>query len=309
MSEGTKVLDVIVAGELYTDLILSGFDFWPQPGQEAFAKKFHREVGGGAANTACGLAKLGSRAAVLGVVGDDGAWLVRRLESYGVATSAIGRDVTEPTAFTVAVSTPADRAFLTYAGANRAFPSALADATAGNRLAAARHVHLAFPPDLGTAAELFAAIRGNGCTLSLDVGWHEAWLSDPRLRSILPLLDLFFPNETEGRSITGESDAERMLRWFADAGVRRVALKLGADGAALLWDGHVRIGRGTAVKTVDTTGAGDSFNAGFLHCWLEGCAPEVCLRAGNLCGALSTEEYGGVAGMPDAARLKKLLEA
>jgi sugar/nucleoside kinase (ribokinase family) len=308
MPEAARAFDVIVAGELYTDLILSGFDFWPKPGQEAFARRFDREVGGGAAITACGLARLGSRAAVLGVVGEDGGWLIRQLERYGVATSEIGRDATEPTAFTVAVSTPEDRCFLTYLGANRAFPSALADAAACRRLAHARHVHLAFPPDLATAVDLFAAIRGNGCTISLDVGWHESWLADPRLPSILPLLDIFFPNQTEGRLITGETDPERILRWFADAGLARVALKLGARGAALHWDGRVRFAPALKVKTIDTTGAGDCFNAGFLHSWLKGDPPEVCLQAANICGAASTEAYGGVAGVPDAARLKELLK-
>ena len=97
-----------------------------------------------------------------------------------------------------------------------------------------------------------------------------------------------------------------MLRWFADAGLGRVALKLGARGAALLWDGQVEFSAGLGVKTVDTTGAGDCFNAGFLHSWLQGDQPEICLRAANICGALSTEAYGGVAGAPGAARLKEL---
>lgn len=302
-----RAFQAIVAGELFTDLIMSGFDFWPRPGQEAFAKEFHREVGGGAANTACGMARLGSRAAVLGVVGDDGDWLVQKFESRAVNTSLISRDSGLPTAFTVAVSTPEDRAFLTYAGANRSFPSAIADAAANGRLAQAAHVHLAFPPDLSTARDLVAAVRSNGCTVSLDVGWHEDWLSDPRLRETLPLLDLFFPNEMEARCITGETDPAAMLRWFAGVGLGRVAIKFGSRGAALLWDGATIFHEPPSVTPIDTTGAGDSFNAGFLHCWLRGDSPDVCLRAGNICGALSTQAYGGVAGVPDGAQLKAQL--
>ena len=300
--------EIIVAGELYADLILSGFDFWPRPGQEAFAKTFHREVGGGAANTACGMAKLGSRAAVLGVIGEDGDWLIERLRQNQVGTSQIIRDPSEPTAFTVAVSTPQERSFFTYLGANRGFPAALAQAAAANRLACARHVHLAFAPDLATAADLFAAIRRNGCTISLDVGWHEAWLRDPRMRDILPLLDGFFPNETEAHAITGEQDPESNLRWFQDAGVRRVALKLGGRGAALLWDGDIQFAAPLAVTPIDTTGAGDCFNAGLLHSWLRGDPPGVALKAANICGALSTEAYGGVAGVPDSQRLEQYLK-
>jgi len=75
-----KRVDAIVAGEIYVDLILSGFDFWPRPGAEAFASDYHREVGGGASIAACGLAKLGSRASLFGIVGSDsGAWVVATL--------------------------------------------------------------------------------------------------------------------------------------------------------------------------------------------------------------------------------------
>ena len=303
-----EALDIMVAGELYADLILSGFEFWPSPGQEAFAKTYHREVGGGAANTACGMAKLGSRAAVLGVIGADGDWLIDRLHQNGVDTAQIARDSSEPTAFTVAVSTPQERSFFTYLGANRGFPSALAEAAAANHLSRARHVHLAFAPDLDTAADLFAAIRRNGCTVSLDVGWHEPWLRDPRMRDILPLLDGFFPNETEAHAITGLQDPEENLRWFQEAGVRRVALKLGARGAALLWDGDIRFAAPLPVTPIDTTGAGDCFNAGLLHSWLRGDPPEVALNVANICGALSTEAYGGVAGVPDARRLEQCLK-
>ncbi len=304
-----KTLDAIIAGELYTDLILSGFDFWPQPGQEAFAREFHREVGGGAANTACAMAKLGSRVAVLGVVGEDGGWVVQQLSRSGVDASHITRDLEESTAFTVAISRPEDRSFLTYRGANRAFPDALAQAAVDKTLAQAAHVHLAFAPDLSTAADLLQAIRRNGCTVSLDVGWHEDWLRDARLRLILPLLDIFFPNHSEARCITGEMDADRILRWFEANGARRIALKLGERGAALLWDGEVWFDAPPSVEPVDTTGAGDAFDAGFLHSWLHGGAPRICLRTANICGALSTEAYGGSAGVPDGAQLMDLLKA
>ena len=307
MPDLAKTLDVIVAGELYTDLIMSGFEFWPQPGQEAFAKEFHREVGGGAANTASAMARLGARAAVLGVAGNDGDWLVHQLQGYAVETTFISRDSAEPTAFTVALSTPDDRSFLTYPGANRGFPAALAAAAAEDRLRPARHVHLAFPPDLASAPALLASIRANGCTVSLDVGWHERWLKDARVRDVLPLLDFFFPNEVESHALTGEREPEKILRWFAAAGLTRVALKLGPRGAALLWDGEIHSAAPPAVTPVDTTGAGDCFNAGFLHAWLRGDPPAACLCAGNICGALSTQAYGGVAGVPDRSQFDRLL--
>src|ERR1700722_2005600 len=150
-----KTLDVIVAGDLFVDLIMTGFAAWPRPGTEAFAQEFHRDVGGGTAISACGLAKLGSRTAVLGVIGtDNGDWLKQRLEHFGGDTSQIRSDDAEPTAITVAISTPEERSFLTYRGANRLFPVVFAEATAAGRLAATRHVHVTCAPDLAEAAGL-----------------------------------------------------------------------------------------------------------------------------------------------------------
>ena len=299
-------------GELYADLIMSGFEFWPLPGQESFANQFHREVGGGAANTACALARLGSRTAVFGIVGSDGDWLLQQLAGHAVDTSHITRDPTEPTAFTVAITTPEDRTFFTYSGANRGF--------SGRSLVPPPKI-ACHPPATFTwlflqprlQPKLLASLRARGCTVSLDVGWHEDWLRDPRVRDLLPLLDLFFPNESEAAALTGESEPAAMLRWFSAAGLPMAVVKLGPAGACLLHEGEVLTVPPPPVVApnivIDTTGAGDCFNAGFLQAWMQGDPPETCLRAGNICGALSTQAYGGVAGMPGPERFHQLLKA
>jgi ribokinase len=305
----SRQFDVIAAGDVFADLIMSGFPSWPAPGTEAFATNFHREIGGGAAISACGLATLGSRSAVLGVVGHDtGEWVARRLKSCGVVTSGLRFHPTEPTAFSVAISTPEDRTFLTFPGSNRHFSTFLAETVAGGELAGTRHIHLACAPALDTAALLFEAIRRNGCSISLDVGWHEGWLTDARAMALMPLIDIFFPNEPEARKMTGELVPEKSLRKFEAAGAKRVALKLGQAGAALLCDGEILRGRPISVRPLDTIGAGDSFNAGFLHFWLRGESPATCLRAANFCGAASTEAFGGIDGFPNAERVERALK-
>jgi ribokinase len=304
-----KKLDVMVAGDLFLDVILSGFSSWPEPGQESVAEEFCREIGGGAAITACGLAKLGSRTGVLGVLGADvGHWIVERLHKCSIDTTGIRYDIDEPTAITVAISSPADRAFFTYLGANRLFPHTLMEAATEHHLSHARHVHLACAPELDTAAEMLLALQQNDCSISLDVGWHEAWLSDPRAIRILSHLDLFFPNEQEAARMTGEDDWEKILRCFAQTGIHAVALKLGAQGAALLWNGQIMRAEEYPVDPVDTTGAGDCFDAGFLHAWLKGCDPETCLRAGTICGALSTQALGGLAAFPAPEELQAAMK-
>ncbi len=298
-------LDVLVAGEMYVDLVMSGFDTWPQLGKESFATEFHRETGG-AAITACGLATLGTRAGVLGMVGEDsGQWIVDRLQHKGVDTSELRRDFTEPTAITVAIATPEDRAFLTYPGANRRFPGLFREAVEAKRFSIARHVHLSCTPDLDTAGEILTSIRREGSSVSLDPGWQQSWLGDARALAILPLIDIFFPNVVEAGRMTGEQEPEKILGRLAAAGGRQIALKLGADGAALLWYGKILFARAPPVTPIDPTGAGDCFDAGFLHMWLRGASPDECLKAANICGALSTQALGGITGFPSADRLEQ----
>jgi sugar/nucleoside kinase (ribokinase family) len=297
--------DVIVAGDIYIDLILSGFTSLPELGKEVFATGLRREIGAGTSITACGLAKLGLAVEAIAVVGHDiGNWVVDELRRVRVSTDRIVFHPSEPTALSVVATTPSDRAFFSYPGANWGFASHFARLSNAGSLNRTRHLHLAYAPDLGSAAKLFQTLRESGPTLSLDVGWHEDWLSDHRALSALSLLDLFFPNEAEARRITGESDPLKMLQVFETAGLKCVALKLGPNGAALLHNGEILFGPAISVDPVDTTGAGDCFDAGFLYAWLNGESPQVCLQIANICAALSTEAYGGIAGFPAAERLR-----
>lgn len=276
-------LDVITAGELYIDLILSGLDHWPQPGEEALAEHLHRGPGGGAAITAIGLAKLGMRAGVLGAVGEDGAWMVEELRRNGVDTARIATIGGESTGTTVAVSNAVDRAFFTHPGANREFAE-----VARAAILDAPHVHWAGAAD----PELFEQFDG---TVSLDVGFAQA---NRDTMDALPLVDLFFPNEVEAARMTGEREPEAMLRAFEKASARSVVLKMGQRGSAMLVENRLLYLASPRVTAIDTTGAGDSFDAGFLFSWLRGKDPEECLRLGNLCGALSTRAPG-IGAFPD----------
>jgi ribokinase len=301
-------LDVLVAGDLFLDLVMSGFESWPNPGEEAFAKKFHREVGGGAAITACGLARLGLRAGVLGVVGqDDGQWMLNELHARGVEVFGIRASATEPTAFTVSVSSTRDRALFTYDGANRELGAALKDLLALAEETHVRHIHLAhaiYPPQ---ATALFQAIHDRGWSLSLDVGWHPKWFEDPQALAALGLVDVFFPNEREASAIAKQTDPRHILEAFREMGLPHVALKLGAEGAALLWNGEMIFQKPSPIRAVDTTGAGDCFDAGFLYAWLRGMDPAQCLRAGAACGEFSVRALGGVAGFPSKEELETIL--
>lgn len=300
-----RPLDVMVVGDLFAELVMSGFSSWPaRAGEELFAERFCREIGGGAAITACGLAKLGAKVGVVGLVGEtDGQWLIDRLESRGVNTSAIQRSSREPTAVTVSVSGASDRTFLTYMGANRELPANLQQIASRGDFAKARHIHLAFAAKPAEVDNLFRGVISQGCTLSVDVGWHPEWLSDRHSREALRNVSIFFPNEREAALMTGETDPRLILQHFGKMGLRTVALKLGPAGAGLLYDGTITFCEPIMIQSLDTTGAGDCFDAGFLYAWLRGDKPQNCLKAGTICGALSTRCLGGIDGFPTVAEL------
>jgi sugar/nucleoside kinase (ribokinase family) len=293
------MIDVLVAGEIYLDLILSGFDAMPEPGREVFASRFSSEIGGGTAITAAGLAKLGVRCGVYGVVGEDaGDRVKQRLKAAGVHVGQLQIHPTEPTAITVVATYAHDRAFLSYQGANFALEQSLRETVRNPGWKAPKQVHFAYAPSPANAFEIFSHCQQKGCTISLDVGWREDWLSHPEVMPILQRVDLFFPNLPEGQRLTGKEQPSDILHQLSAAGVRCVVLKLGSEGAALSSEGSIRFVKPPNVRPVDTTGAGDCFDAGFLQAWLAGKDPETCLLQGNICGAFSTLAYGGIAGFP-----------
>ena len=297
---------MVVIGEFFIDEVLSGFHLLPKLGEEAFARKLFREVGGGAAITACALAKLGIRVAVLGAVGkDDGAWVAKRLKSFGVDCSGLEFDPAEPTGLTVSVSTREDRAFFSYYGANRLLETIMRHPCTLRTAGQARHVHFACAPDSDLDAALLAALRRKKCRISIDVQAHMSWLTRVESLNLLRLCNIFFPNEREAEWISGQEGIHKILRSLRDRGIPGVGLKLGGKGAALLWRKRELLTDPFPVDTVDTTGAGDCFNAGFIYAWLRGKSAQASLEIANICGALSTRRLGGIEGFPSLEELKE----
>lgn len=120
----------------------------------------------------------------------------------------------------------------------------------------------------------------------------EVVLTVPAVRKTLRHVDLFLPNAAEARRITGQADLAEAIRVLADL-CGRVVVKDGAAGAYAWADGQILHAPAIAVKPVDTTGAGDCFNAGFVRAWLAGRPLIDCLRWGNVVGGLSTTARGG----------------
>ncbi len=294
-------LDLLVLGDANPDLVLRGGDLEPAWGQaERLVDEGTLTVGGSGAIMACAAAKLGLRAGFAGVVGDDpfGSFMRTELESRGVDTRGVLVDPHRPTGVTVVLSRGEDRAQITALGTVGDLRGSLVDP---ELLRSARHVHVssyflqkALRPDLPA---LFEETHGFETTTSIDPNWDpdEQW--DGGILGALTATDLFLPNSAEARAITGIDDIDIAAESLAARG-GIVAIKFG-DGGGMVVRGEeaIRV-PGIHVDVVDTTGAGDTFDAGFIAGHLAGWPLERCLALANVCGGLSTRAAGGVAAQP-----------
>ena len=284
-------MTLICAGEAFEDLIFVGLDRLPDLGEEIKTDRFHATVGGGAVITAVQAARLGMRTELVSALSDA---TCRRLRNERLTITNL-RKRNEPHAVTAVMSTGRDRAFVTYNGINSQLETRLAKVF-GRKLKADSHIHFCFyPHDCRYWADRITRSRARqvNTSYSWDFGWNEPLGNDRGLLDLIDALDFIFINEAEARLYTGSGTlAEAIPRWRERKAI--TILKLGREGAVWLRPDkelHVAAPR---VKAVDTTGAGDSFNAGFLVAWMKGQTPQQCLAAGNKAGADSTRHPGGI---------------
>jgi ribokinase len=300
----TKIWDVAVVGEIFADHIFSGFDRWPQPGEEYFTDHFIREAGGGAAITACALARLNRNAAIFAVMGEQDLWLRQRLSDFGVRLEGL-RSVATATAVSVAISTREDRSFLTWPGANRELEKYLREPETQHQLARARHVHLAMPIGRELARELLPQLHAAGCTISLDTGHHLDWLRDGTNWQTCAEVNFFLPNEKEAQIITGTDQLDQVVLSLHAKGIESFVLKLGRMGASACLYGQSWRAEALSVDAVDTTGAGDAFDAGLIDALLDHASPLEMLERACLCGSLSTRQVGALTALPNREELNR----
>lgn len=292
-------MKILVAGELNADAVFVGLDSFPRLGHEVLAEHCSLELGSSSAICAAGLARLGNEVAFVAKAGTDwiGRFCLEQLNRLGIDAAPVIVDPNLKTGITVSMSTT-DRALLTYPGT---ISELCVEDIPLNLMAGFSHLHVSsyflqcgLRPGLG---KLFADARRLGLTISLDPGADPADQWRVNIIELLENVDVFLPNEAELAAISGSSDVETGLRAL-DNGHTLTVAKLGRDGCATLCGNSLLTVPAVPVREVDTTGAGDSFNAGFLHARLRGMVLEDCLRCGVICGGLSTEAPGGTAGQP-----------
>ncbi|WP_084963905.1 carbohydrate kinase family protein [Thermoactinospora rubra] len=303
-------IDLLVLGELNADVIVECGDTRPSFGQvEDIVEDAEIVLGSSGAITACGAARLGARVAMVGVVGDDwlGEFVLERLRERGVDTTHCLRRPGRRTGMSIVLGSRGDRSILTFPGEIGRL--AAAD-VAPQALAAARHVHVSsyfLQYDLWAGLPgLFRSVRDRGATTSVDPNWDPARDFGHGLPELLPLVDYLLPNEAEAVRIARADGVEEAAAAIAARGACAV-VKRGGDGALLHHpDGTVLTVDAPRITPVETTGAGDSFDAGLLASLLTGGDLATALRTASACGALSTQGRGGTAAQPTADQARAL---
>jgi sugar/nucleoside kinase (ribokinase family) len=300
---------VIVIGELNIDAVASGLSTLPKLGEETVASEFRLALGSASAIFACGMAKLGHEVTFISKVGSDdfGNFCLAALREAGVSTRQVTQDKDLKTGVTISLSTRKDRALVTYLGAIAALgPEHLKRSS----LEGHRHLHMTSyflqTRMQGSFPQIFRDAKAEGLSTSFDPNSDPAHLWSDSIREVFSSTDLLFLNETEALQLTRARNARAAAKALGKE-VPCAVIKLGARGALAVKDGQISSEPGFKVKPKDTTGAGDSFSAGFVSFYLRGRPIAECLRAANACGALSTLQVGGTAGQPTRKALKKFL--
>jgi sugar/nucleoside kinase (ribokinase family) len=286
---------IAIIGELNLDFIVTGVPALPQLGEELIVGGMDLTLGSSSAILACQLAKLGNDVLFVSKVGDDdfGRRALAFLREKGVPTDSVSVIAEMNSGLTISIVVGTERAMLTQLGTIEEMRWEDLD---WEKLEGYQHLHLSsyylqrnLRPDF---ARIFAEARRRGMTTSLDTGWPSDGAYRGELAEVWPHVDLFFPNEAEAMEFTGQPSVEAALDYLA-ARIPTVVVKLGPEGAVAKRGDQVARRAGFVTDVVDTTGAGDCFNGGFLHGHLAGLELGECLDLGNACGARSVRSIGG----------------
>lgn len=291
-----KLFDTVVIGELNVDLILNHIDAPPSIGKEVLANQMTLTLGSSSAIFASNLSTLGSKVAYVGALGSDdfGNYILSCLQKKGVDTRYIIQSSKWATGASIALNFDEDRAMITYPGAMAHLSYADIPTEA---LAQAKHLHLSSiflqSALVSDAINLFKKAKEMNLTTSLDPQWDPAEKWNINLNELLPFVDVFMPNVNELKALTKTTYLEAGIGLLIPM-ANTIVVKNGRDGA-YLWEKQKFIHQPSFLNShvVDSIGAGDSFDAGFIHQFLQGKPSKECLAFGALTGAINTTRAGG----------------
>lgn len=296
-----KIIDqveVVVIGELNVDIILNRIKQFPQMGKEILAQSMNLTLGSSSAIFASNLSTLGTTVTFIGKIGRDhfASIVMDSLVSKGVDTSHVVQSAGLNTGATIVMNYGQESAKVTYPGAMEDLK--IEDIDFGF-ISAARHLHFSSiflqPAIRDSLPFLFARAKSLGLTTSLDPQWNPAENCDVNLGNLLPGLDVFMPNLSEFLMLTDSGSLEQGIKKISKIAPKlTLIVKVGSEGA-YGWKDGILVHQQAFLnnQVVDCVGAGDSFNAGFIHLFIKGHTLGQCLEYGALMGAVSTTRAGG----------------
>jgi len=304
-------LNIIVIGELNADLIFQDIPSFPEMGKEKIANNMTLTMGSASAIFACNIARLGLKTGYIGKLGDDifGKLVLDSMQEAEVDCNGIMEDNSVQTGVTVVMSFPKNKAMLTYLGAMESFSIRNVDF---DYLNTAQHMHLcSYYLQTSIRAgcpELFQKAKEAGLTTSFDPGWDPSEKWDDDILEVLNYVDILFSNGREALNISKQDTIEKALHKLKKY-VPVVVITQGREGAICGYEDQKTIHlKAYPINPIDMTGAGDSFNAGFLFQWLKGADIKTCLKYGNGCGAIACTKLGGSTASPSLDELEAFLE-
>ncbi len=306
----SKKWDVFIYGDVNVDIVIPGVEHFPLPGQEDVVDAMNTYVGGGAALFALGLGKLGLNPVFQGTVGDDcyGKFIWEEFRKTNTDCSLLRFSKSGHTGITLSFTNKKERSFLTCRGTNSEIDL---DSVNLKQVQKAGHIHVTGYAGSSNHLKYLNLLKNvkeiKGITISLDVGWDDTDEWYPGIYELFPYIDVLFMNETEavhyGKKINAGEAAEDFSGYCKCA-----VVKLGKKGALACSGGKVSQADSYQVAAVDTTGAGDAFNAGFIYGFLKEKDITECLKFGNGCGALSVTKLGGNTGFPAEDELLEFIK-
>lgn len=307
-----KQFDVIAIGELNVDVILNNIDGEPEIGKEKFAKDMILTLGSSTAIFAANIACLGSKTGFVGMIGNDifGELIASSLANKGVDTSTLIKTDEHASGATICLNYNEDRANVTYQGAMDFMSFADINREVFSQT---RHIHISsvfmqsgIKKDL---PEILEYARKKNVTTSLDPQWDPTEEWDLDYAKILPYVNVFLPNETELKYITRSRNLEDAIEKILPY-INICVIKCGSKGSILLQRNAPpqQLDAFLNRNVVDAIGAGDSFNAGFIHSFVKGLPPEQAQRTGNLTGAVNTTAAGGTGAFTSANDIIKTVK-
>lgn len=305
-----KKFDIIAIGELNVDLILNHIQSMLVIGKEIFADDMLLTLGSSTAIFAANAASLGMKVAFVGMIGKDnfGELVKTSLEKRSVSTRYLIETDQYATGATIVLAYAEDRANITYQGSmdtmgfNDIDPSVFE---------ITKHIHISsIFIQSGLKRDLLRILKlakERGITVSLDTQWDPMEKWDLDYTEILPYVTLFMPNETELKGLAGTSDLHEAIEKIRPYIGEACIVKCGSQGSILFQKDGTTLEASPFLNTevIDTIGAGDSFNAGFVYSYVKGYSLAECQRLGNLTGAINTTAAGGIGAFTDKNEIEK----